>query len=160
MLSEKVIADDRRSVSLREESYSSDLDNLDRIEDLTFKPWRNLCDEFLAGFEVPESDEFSLWLSKERTRMKETVISRLKQRLAKAYEESNLEECRRTLKTVLELDSYDEDSCLELMELYFEGGELPKALSLFSSFQAKIAEDLNIKPSSRAEDFVVNYPYL
>nr|WP_321502513.1 AAA family ATPase [uncultured Dethiosulfovibrio sp.] len=155
ILSEKVIAADRRSVSLREGSYSSDLDNLDRIEDLTFKDWRNLCDEFLAGFEVPESDEFSLWLSKERTRMKETLINRLKQRLTKAYEESDLEECRRTLKAVLELDPYDEDSCLELMELYFEGGELPKALSLFSSFQAKIAEDLNIKPSSRAEHFVL-----
>ena len=154
-LSEDVIFTDRRSVSLKEGSYFSDLEGLNKIEDLTFTSWRNLCDELMAGFEIPESDEFSLWLSKERMRTKEAVIGHLKQRLSKTYEESNQEECRRILKTILELDPYDEDSCLELMELYFEGGELPKALSLFSSFQAKIAEDLNIKPSSRAEDFVL-----
>ncbi|NCC43264.1 MAG: hypothetical protein EOM18_06700 [Clostridia bacterium] len=155
ILPERVIATDRRNVSLKEGSYSSDLEDLNKIEDLNFSPWRDQCEELLAGFDILESNDFSLWLMKERTRTKEMAIHHLKQRLNNAYDEPAIDECIEVLKVILEMDPYDEDSCLELMELYSEKGELPKALSLFSSFQAKIAEDLGIKPSKRAEDFLL-----
>lgn len=148
------ISSDRRNIYLREDIFSCDVQDLPRLTDLSFKSWPGLCCELLHGFEVSESDEFTSWLEAERRRVREEILSGLRQRIAMSYEIQDQDERKLCLRSLLEMDPYDEDSCLELMELYSDEGGLSRALDLFETFRKRIAGDLGLEPSDRAKSFL------
>ncbi len=146
------VLSDRRQVQL-DDGVVSDLEDIDSLSDLSFSAWERLCQEFLLGFEVPESDEYTEWLRAERFRWKDRILSELRSRASAAHDAQNRWERRAALSALIRLDPHDEDSCLELMELDGEDGHLSQALNLFGQLRQRLIEDLGIVPSSRATAF-------
>lgn len=151
-LPEDVVVSDRQQVSLRMGLLSVDLEELGHLDDLSRESWQDLCGEFLHGFEVPESEEYSSWLVTRRQEISEKILSGLKDRCASAFEEQDMEEREQCLRKILELDPYDEDSCLELMEILTGKGNLSTALKFYENFKKRLQADLGILPSEHARD--------
>ena len=131
---------DRRLVSVRrDEDFDCDLDRIGRIADPGFPGWEPLCEEFLCGFEIPESEEFTSWLRETRQEYREKSLAALKARVTRCYEEERDEELRTALQGLVRLDPFDEDSTLELLELYAKSGETARVVDLFNTYRAKQA---------------------
>jgi DNA-binding SARP family transcriptional activator/tetratricopeptide (TPR) repeat protein len=151
-LPEGILACDRRYVFLRPDQISLDLDDLDRLGDPAASGWKDLCGEFLEGFDVPESEPYADWLRGTREGVRKRVLEGLRRRAGVCFEEGNSEGVESALGALLELDPYDEDSTLELLECQVSRGNLGQAFDLFRSFRARLREELNLAPSSRAEE--------
>ncbi len=144
---------DRRLVSVRrDEGFDCDLDRLGRIADPGFPGWEPLCEEFLCGFEIPESEEFTSWLRETRQEYREKSLAALKARVSRCYEEERDEDLRTALQGLVRLDPFDEDSTLELLELYAKSGETARVVDLFNTYRSRLADGLGVRPSPRAED--------
>ena len=57
-----------------------------------------------------------------------------------------------SLETLLTIDPYDEDSVLELMEIYCNMGQPTKALIFFKEYSSKIENKMGITPSERSKN--------
>lgn len=144
---------DRRLVSIRRgEDSSCDLDEIGRIADTGFADWERLCEEFLCGFELPDSEEFTAWLREARAASREKALSALRSRVSRCYEEERDEELRFSLQALARLDPLDEDSTLELLELYAKNGETARVVDLFNTYRSRLADGFGIRPSPRAEE--------
>jgi tetratricopeptide (TPR) repeat protein len=108
----------------------------------------------LHGFEVPESEGFSSWLHIQRQQVNGKILRGLKERCTAAFDRGDTDEREQCLRKILELDPYDEDSCLELMELFAEQGNLSGAIGLYENFKKQLQADLDILPSERARNLL------
>lgn len=150
-LPEEIFHSDRREVSLSK-GYC-DLDFVEDFSDLQNKLPENLYDELLSGFDIPKCAEFDTWLLTVRTQYKASILEKLKKRIAACYESGDDEALEDALRCLFKIDPLDEDSTLELMDLYFKRGDMAQASSLYKQYKKKLAEDLSIVPSTRAEEY-------
>lgn len=148
-----LIVADRRLVFVRKsEGFECDLEQIHCIADPCFTSWEPLCEEFLYGFEIPESEDFTSWLRETRQAYREKILAALKVRISRCYEEERLEDLKDSLQALVRLDPFDEDSILELLEYYAKSGETARVVELFNSYRTRLSEGLSLKPSQRAEE--------
>jgi len=145
-----VIVSDRSAVSLGD--VEIDLSSIKDISDINRPLDSDICLELLSGFDIPESAEFEEWLLAARAHARERIADNLKTRITQCYEAEDTENLRDSLEKLLELDPFDEDSVLELMDLYSRQGCAAKAAALFRTYRTRLANDIGIAPSQRAED--------
>lgn len=148
-----LIQADRRLVSIRRgEDSSCDIDEVFRISDPDFAGWEHLCEEFLYGFDLPDCEEFSAWLRESRESHRGNSLAALRLRVSHCYDEEREEELRLSLQALVRLDPFDEDSTLELLELYAKNGETARVVDQYNTYRSRIVDGLGIHPSQRAEE--------
>lgn len=143
---EGFINSDRRTVSLG--VFESDIQSVDKadIEHLSASY------EFLKDFEVPACAEFEEWLDRTRTETKNFIFELLKNRISLYYDSGDRNSLTAATELLLKIEPFDEDSVLELMEIYFSDGNTAKGRSVFSEYKTKLSKELNLTPSKRAEE--------
>ena len=147
---EDFIISDRHSVSLA--NAVTDIDGIDNLCDISVSIPSNICYEMLEGFNIPESEGFGEWLLSSRCQFKEKIIDKIKIRATACYDAEDNDMLQNTLEKLVDLDPFDEDSILELMDLYFKRGRIAKGTTLFREYLTKLHDELGIKPSVRAEE--------
>ncbi len=145
------IKSDRRSVSLAD--FVCDLRDIDKISDIKHPLPRNLADDLLYGFDVSECSDFGNWLLIVRSYFKTKVTELLKARVTACYEAQDEENLEASLETLVAVDPFDEDSTLELMDLYFNRRGAAKASFLFREYKRRMRDELALSPSARAEEY-------
>ena len=142
---------DRRYVSLS--GISCDLELIDRISDINIPLPQSLSDEPLKGFDVPECADFGNWLLITKSQFKTRVTEKLKNRITACYDAQDEDNLESSLEMLVAIDPFDEDSTLELMDLYFKRRGAAKASTLFREYRRRLTEELSLTPSARAEEY-------
>ena len=107
----------------------------------------------LTGLSFSNSPAFSEWTDGIRDKIKNRIIELVKQRIEAAYDMQDNEKLWESLTAAHRLDPFDEDSVLELMELYSSVGQSNRAAELFQNYSLLLKSKLAIAPSERAQDF-------
>ena len=107
----------------------------------------------LKGLSSLNSPAFNEWLESARGKIRGEIVESIKKRIEAAYESQDNEALCESLAAVLKLDPFDEDSVLELMELYAKTGQNCRAAELFQSYSTTIGAKLAISPSERAKKY-------
>lgn len=154
ILTHDAVLSDKRLLSLNPEiSRRLDLDELDEVSNPAFVEPQRYAQEFLAGFEILDSDGFTAWLRDMRLSIEERFLERLRERIGRCYEAEDRPELLRSLTLMVSRDASDEGFVLELMDLHVSEGRLPKALRVYKEFEKRLSDDLNILPSERARNY-------
>lgn len=144
------IVSDRHTVSLGKAEI--DLDQVKTLKDITNTISPYICDELLKGFDIPENAEFNEWLVSAKSRIKDKIIDSLKTRVTLCYDAEDEENLQESLEKLLSVDPFDEDSVLELMDLYCRRRGAAKAAIFYRTYRTRLANEIGLKPSTRAED--------
>lgn len=139
------------SIAVR--GFDDDITSLERVSDPNVPIPHNVALEPLQDLAVEGSEEFDEWASVTRQSLKKDILSVLRKRSLNCYEEKMYEEMSNSLETLLTIDPYDEDSVLELMEIYHEMGQSTKALVFFREYSSEIENKLGVAPSERSREY-------
>ena len=142
---------DRRTVTIR--PFDDDIRGLGAVTDPKIPIPSAVYAAPLKGLSSLNSPAFSEWLEAARGKIREGLIELIKKRIEAAYEAQNNEALGESLAALLRLDPFDEDSVLELMELYSNMGQDRRAAELFQSYSSLLSSKLAIAPSERAKKF-------
>ena len=142
---------DRRSFALKD--FSTDVEVLDKIADPSVPLPALMFREPLEGLEAGDSDECEEWISAARTALVDRLAGWLRNRVSACYDQKLTEELGSSLEALLKLDPYDEDSALELMDVYRSMGLPTRAAELYRSYSARLEDKLGVAPSERARDY-------
>ena len=142
---------DRRGFALKD--FSTDLETFEKIADPRSPLPENMLREPLEGLDGGDSDECEEWLSAVRTALADRLAGWLRTRVAACYDGKLTEELSASLEALLKIDPFDEDSALELMEVYRSMGLPTRAAALFRSFSSRLEDKLGVAPSERARDY-------
>lgn len=145
------IKSDRRHVMMT--NVRCDLDIINKICDIDNSLPQSLSDELLKDFDITDCADFSNWLLIARSRYKKCVTEKLKTRITACYEVQDEDNIEKSLEMLLEIDPFDEDSTLELMDLYFKRQGIAKASTLFRNYKRRLSQELSFAPSTRAEEY-------
>ncbi len=140
------IKSDRRTVSLG--AFECDLNKLDGAD----LGYLSVSHELLKDFELPNCQEFGEWLDYSRTEIKNIIFELLKNKISLYYDAEDRDSLTSAMELLLKIEPFDEDSVLELMEIYFSCGSITKGRSVFLDYKAKLSRELNLAPSKRAEE--------
>ncbi len=128
---------DRRYVWLA--NAGSDLEQIQLLKNISNIIQPDICEELLKNFDIPNNNEFNEWLFSARSRIKEEIIESLQSEdnvvCYDAEDEDKLEE---SLEKLVSLDPFDEDSVLELMDLYFKRKGAAESCYPLQSIQIEI----------------------
>lgn len=141
---------DRRHIGLK--NYKTDLDYFNDLTIPICQLKQDLCKEPLLGLDLKGLPEFDEWLAFARDSIKKQISEYLRARAAAYYEKKSYEELDETLSALLFLEPFDEDSLLELMEIYCNQGYAAKAVSLYKKFKERMESEVGLSPSKRAEE--------
>lgn len=147
---DEFITSDRQEAALGE--YESDFKSINDITDISRPIDNRFLETFMKDFELTDAAEFSNWLSETRERTRNNVIQLLCDRITQCYDKEDTEELVLSLEALLTADPYDEDSVLELADIYSRSGERSKAIILYKKFRLRLKENLDSVPSQRAEE--------
>ncbi|MCD7877545.1 MAG: AAA family ATPase [Cloacibacillus porcorum] len=147
---DSIIAD-RRYVSAA--GFSCDLDIIDRISEVDTPLPQCLSDELLKEFDIPECADFGNWLLIAKSQFKTRVTEKLKTRITACYDSQDEDNLESSLEMLIAADPFDEDSTLELMDIYFKRRGAAKASTLFREYKRRLSEELSLTPSARAEEY-------
>lgn len=150
-LPEGFIRSDRRTVSLSK--MECDMIDIDKIADLNTPVSPCIFKDFLEEFDIKDSSEFDKWLMVTRTQIKKKIADKLKERITQCYDAEDEDKLENALESMLKIDPFDEDSILELMELYAKHGEVAHSATVYREYRVRLREELGLLPSDRAEVF-------
>ena len=142
---------DRNSISLKE--TFDDISALEQIIDPDVPLPRHITEEPLRDFSLEGSEEFDEWTAVTKQAIRKNIVTMLRKRISNCYEKKMYEEMSNSLETLLTIDPYDEDSVLELMEIYCNMGQPTKALIFFKEYSSKIENKMGITPSERSKKY-------
>lgn len=129
-----------RILSIKKETNTS-LDTLEEVYEL-------FTGDFMEGCYFNKCNDFNEIIIFERSRFEELKILVLK-KMAECYKKNNNErKYERTLKELLEIDSYDEETAYKLMDLYEGQGKRGTAILFYNEFKNKLITYLGIQPST------------
>lgn len=141
---------DRRYVCLK--NYKTDLACFSDPTIPLLQVKQNILKEPLMGLDMKGLPEFDEWLAIARGAIKKQISEYLRARAALCYEKKSYEELDETLSALLVLEPFDEDSLLELMEVYCNQGNASKVVSVYKKFKEKMELEVGLSPSKRAEE--------
>ncbi len=119
----------------------TDLDTLEEVYDL-------FGGDFMEGCYFNKCNDFNEIIIFERSRFEDLKILVLK-KLVECYEKNDSErKYERTLKELLEIDPYDEETAYKLLDLYERQGKRGTAILFYNEFKNKLNVYLGIQPSA------------
>ncbi|MFL5586484.1 MAG: ATP-binding protein [Ktedonobacteraceae bacterium] len=103
---------------------------------------------FLDGFWLREETGFDAWVQQQQHQWQVRLLQ-LFDRLSSWQEEAfELEQARATLTGWLALDPLSEEAARRLMRVHLAQGEASTALRVYATLRARLAEELQAKPSA------------
>src|SRR6266566_8158561 len=103
---------------------------------------------FLEGFWLREETGFDEWHEQQQQQW-QVRLELLCERLSTWQEVGGeLEQARATLTRWLELDSLSEEASQRLMRVHLARGDVSAALQVYATCRARLAEELQVKPSA------------
>ncbi|MDR3321161.1 MAG: AAA family ATPase [Synergistaceae bacterium] len=142
---------DRRKLFLQ--CFERDIDRIFDLADPSNPISPVFFEEPMRSFDLPGIREFDEWVSAARNSIRANIADRLRERVAVCYERELREELKESLSALLIFEPYDEDSVMELMEAWSAEGCVAKAVSIYNSFRERMASDVGVLPSERAQEF-------
>ncbi|MEA4871926.1 MAG: AAA family ATPase [Synergistaceae bacterium] len=142
---------ERNTVSLKESS--DDISALEKIIDPDFPIPCHITEEPLRNCRLEGSEEFDEWAAVTKQSIRKNIVAILRKRISNCYEKKLYEEMSNSLEVLLTIDPFDEDSVLELMEIYCNMGQPTKALIFFKEYSFKIENNMGIAPSERSRKY-------
>lgn len=142
---------DRNSISLKDSV--DDISALEKITDPDVPIPCRITEEPLRNFGLEGSEEFDEWTAVTKQLIRKNIVTILRKRISNCYEKKMYEEMSNSLEILLTIDPYDEDSVLELMEIYCNMGQPTKALIFFKEYSSKIENKMGIAPSERSRKY-------
>src|SRR6056297_1021854 len=108
--------------------------------------------EFLEGFHISDLFEFKEWLQLKRKKINEI----LKEYLIECCEKNifDIDTKIDTIRRVIRLDEFDENSYLKLINLYKEKGQYQKSFETFNTLENLLKDELGITPSKELIEVV------
>ncbi|GEM_PF-619433 len=108
--------------------------------------------EFLEGFHISDLFEFQEWLQLKRKKINEI----LKEYLIECCEKNifDIDTKIDTIRRVIRLDEFDENSYLKLINLYKEKGQYQKSFETFNTLENLLKDELGITPSKELIEVV------
>ncbi len=133
--------------------FSFDIDKYSKIRDPLMPIPENISEEILKGIDVTNSDDFDEWAASTKESLKNRLLLWIRERIAACYDSRDMENLALSLETLLGMEPYDENSVLELMDVYNTTEQRAKAIVLYKNYAAKIENELGIAPSERAKGY-------
>lgn len=144
----------RKTVQINPEiTIELDLTMLNSIDTIDYSKLENLGQEFLAGFSIPDCNEFDEWQQQNRLFYREKLLTGLKHRISIHQNSDSSEDIIRSLQLLIILDPFDEEAHRKLMKIYYQNGLPAKAIQVFTSLKNKLHEELGIEPDEISIDF-------
>lgn len=134
-------------------NFSFDIDKYSKVKNPCVQIPESISAEILKGIDVINSDEFDEWAASTKESLKNRLVLWLKERIAACYDSRDMENLALSLETLLGIEPYDENSVLELMDVYNTTAQRTKAIVLYKNYTAKIENELDIAPSERAKGY-------
>ncbi|MCY7007939.1 BTAD domain-containing putative transcriptional regulator [Fusobacterium simiae] len=107
--------------------------------------------DFFEGFYFKNCNEFNENIILERSYFEEQKIKILL-KLVSLYEiEENFEKCSEILKELVNIEPYDEEIALRMLEIYEKNGKRSLAILFYDDFKKKFMTFLGISPSEELE---------
>lgn len=107
--------------------------------------------EFFEGFYFKNCNDFNENIILERSYFEEQKIKILL-KLVTLYEmEENFEKCYEILKELINMEPYDEEIALRMLEIYEKNGKRSLAILFYDNFKKKFMTFLGIPPSEELE---------
>ena len=107
--------------------------------------------EFFEGFYFKNCNDFNESIILERSYFEEQKIKILL-KLVSLYEiEINYEKCNEILKELINIEPYDEEIALRILEIYEKNGKRSSAILFYEDFKKKFMTFLGIQPSEELE---------
>jgi len=136
----------------------------DITEIMRFKPGKNdtiegilrlkrlFRGDLLEGFYFKKCEEFNDIIIFERISFEQHKVKILK-RLAELYESAgNYESCIDIINEILEIEPYDEEMVLKLMDIYTRYGKRIAAITYYNNYSNGLAGSLGISPSDKLKN--------
>ncbi len=111
---------------------------------------------FLESFSLPDSNEFSQWVSVQRNfwRVRLNLVYADLSNLQ--LEERNIQAAIHTVNRWLVMDKFNELAQRRLMRLHFLNGDRTSALQAYESCRDLLDTELGVEPSPRTEELIEN----
>ena len=139
---------------IRLSGFTRDADVIDKIASRAEPLPEAIFSEPLSGLDMLDRPEFAEWLGETRARLREKTVSALRDRITACYDARDMDGAAESLSALLFFEPYEEESVLELMEIYRDEGAPSKAVAAYNTYREKLRADLGIEPSERAKDFL------
>ncbi|MFV0517444.1 MAG: BTAD domain-containing putative transcriptional regulator [Aminipila sp.] len=121
-------------------SESDSVESLQKLREL-------FVGDFMEGCYFSNCNDFNEIIIFERNKFEDRKVKILK-RLVDLFEQAaNLEACEEILKEIMEIEPYDEEMALKIIDLYEKEGKRCTAIIFYNSFKNKLMGCLGIQPS-------------
>lgn len=104
--------------------------------------------DFLAGFYLPDSENFEEWVGARRAMYRRLVLEGLGKLTAVLLSQNDFPTAERYARRQLEIDNLRESSHRQLMELLAKKGQRRAALSHYETFVACLRAELDVEPTA------------
>ncbi|OUO95088.1 AAA family ATPase [Cloacibacillus sp. An23] len=144
---------DKKEIRLA--GFTTDAVMIDKLASPSEPLPQEIFREPLSGFDTLDRPEFGEWLGETRAKLRERTAAALRDRITACYDAEDSEKAAEALSALLFFEPYEEESVLELMEIYRDEGVPSKAVSVYNSYRERLRSDLGMEPSERARDFLL-----
>ncbi len=105
--------------------------------------------DFLAGFNPSLSYEFEAWTLREQSRLKSGMVDLLRKLATQQETRNTLTEAIGTVRRLLDLEPWQEESHRWLMELLVKNGQRCAALAHFEVCKGILKQELDVEPDEK-----------
>ncbi|MEG1799036.1 MAG: AAA family ATPase, partial [Synergistaceae bacterium] len=133
-------------------NFSLDIDDYMKVSDPSVPAPAVICEEPLKDIDVTNSDAFDEWIFNTKELLKNKIVLSVRARISACYENREFEELADSLKMLLRIEPCDEDSILELMDIYIKTGRRREAALLYKNYEESLQREIGIEPSKRVKE--------
>lgn len=119
---------------------SHSVDNLIRLKKM-------FVGEFFEGHYYNNCEDFNEIIIYQRTWFENYKVKILKKLESVYEEEGNIEECLNTIKEILDIEPYNEEEAVKILNLYLKIGNRSSGIVFYNSFRDRLISQLGIQPS-------------
>lgn len=102
--------------------------------------------DFLAGFQVKDSEEFDHWLAAQQERLREKVVAALQLLIDGYVERGEYRPGIQYAQRLVAIDPLSEDAHQKLMRLYALSGRRNRALAQYEELSRTLERELDVEP--------------
>ena len=124
---------------IRLADFTRDADVIDRLASRAEPLPEAIFSEPLSGLDMLDRPEFAEWARRDaRAAARKGPSSALRDRITACYDARDMDGAAESLSALLFFEPYEEDSVLELMEIYRDEGAPSKAVSVYNTYREKL----------------------